>query len=122
MVLTSTIFSSMIAVSSILSFDIYKTYIDPKASDMRLVHVSYLAVVAHAIFVTGVSLGMNYGGANVIWRDYFWPILTFPGIIPLIFFTTRPGQMILPPGPPPPQFEPTNRNPASFDFSDLQKV
>lgn len=46
----------MIAVSSILSFDIYKTYINPKASDKRLVKVSHAAVVLHAIFIAGVSL------------------------------------------------------------------
>lgn len=56
MALTSTVSSSMIAVSSILSFDLYKTYINPKASDRRLVKISHLAVVAHAIFITGVSL------------------------------------------------------------------
>ncbi len=92
MALTSTVSSSMIAVSSILSFDIYKTYINPKASDKRLVKVSHLAVVAHAIFITGVSLAMNYGGANMTWLGYFRPILTCPGIIPLIFSLTWSGQ------------------------------
>lgn len=60
MALTSTVSSSMIAVSSILSFDLYKTYINPKASDRRLVKVSHLAVVAHAIFITGASLASKY--------------------------------------------------------------
>ncbi|CZR59473.1 probable urea transporter [Phialocephala subalpina] len=92
MALTSTVSSSMIAVSSILSFDIYKTYINPKASDRRLVKVSHLAVVVHAIFITGVSLAMNYGGANMTWIGYFRPILTCPGIIPLIFALTWSGQ------------------------------
>lgn len=92
MALTSTVSSSMIAVSSILSFDIYKTYINPKASDRRLVKVSHLAVVAHAIFITCVSLAMNYGGANMTWIGYFRPILTCPGIIPLIFALTWSGQ------------------------------
>ena len=78
--------SSMIAVSSILSFDIYKSHINPNASDRRLVHFSHLAVVAHAILITGVLLGMNYGGANMILLGYFWPIFKCPGVIPLIFF------------------------------------
>ncbi|KAF7545222.1 hypothetical protein G7Z17_g9343 [Cylindrodendrum hubeiense] len=92
MALTSTISSSMIAVSSILSFDVYKTYINPKASDKRLVHVSHITVVIHGIFITGVSLALNYGGANMTWIGYFRPILSCPGIIPLALTLCWSGQ------------------------------
>ncbi|KAK1445727.1 urea active transporter [Colletotrichum melonis] len=83
MALTSTVSSSMIAVSSILSFDVYKTYLNPKASDKKLVHVSHLTVVFHAVFITAISLALNYGGADMTWIGYFRPILSCPGIIPL---------------------------------------
>ncbi|KAL6872725.1 hypothetical protein J3F83DRAFT_771978 [Trichoderma novae-zelandiae] len=83
MALTSTVSSSMIAVSSIISFDLYKTYINPKASDKRLMKVSHLAIVFHTIFITGISLALNYGGADMTWIGYFRPILSCPGIIPL---------------------------------------
>ncbi|RAH47982.1 sodium:solute symporter family protein [Aspergillus brunneoviolaceus CBS 621.78] len=83
MALTSTVSSSMIAVSSILSFDMYKTYINPTAGDRRLLQVSHIAVVFHAIFITGISIALNYGGANMTWIGYFRPILSCPGIIPL---------------------------------------
>ena len=83
MALTSTVSSSMIAVSSILSFDIYKTYINPKATDKKLLRVSHIAVVFHAIFITAISLVLNYGGADMTWIGYFRPILSCPGIIPL---------------------------------------
>ncbi|PYH40865.1 sodium:solute symporter family protein [Aspergillus saccharolyticus JOP 1030-1] len=83
MALTSTVSSSMIAVSSIISFDMYKTYINPTAGDRRLLHVSHLAVVFHTIFITGISIALNYGGANMTWIGYFRPILSCPGIIPL---------------------------------------
>ena len=83
MALTSTISSSMIAVSSILSFDLYKTYANPRASDRRLLHVSHITVIFHACFITGISIAMNYGGANMTWIGYFRPTLACPGIIPL---------------------------------------
>ncbi|KAK7192299.1 urea active transporter [Paraphaeosphaeria sporulosa] len=83
MALTSTVSSSMIAVSSILSFDVYKTYLNPRASDKTLVHVSHLTVIFHGVFITGVALALNYGGANMTWIGYFRPILSCPGIIPL---------------------------------------
>ena len=92
MALTSTISSSMIAVSSILSFDLYKTYINPKVSDKRLVHISHLSVVAHAVFIVAIALALNYGGADMTWIGYFRPILSCPGIIPLIFTLCWSGQ------------------------------
>ncbi|KAI1500810.1 Sodium:solute symporter family-domain-containing protein [Biscogniauxia marginata] len=92
MALTSTISSSMIAVSSILSFDVYKTYINPKASDKKLVSVSHIAVVIHAVFITGISLALNYGGADMTWIGYFRPILSCPGIIPLALTLLWSGQ------------------------------
>lgn len=92
MALTSTVSSSMIAVSSILSFDLYKTYLNPKASDKRLVRVSHLAVCFHGIFISGFSLALNYGGANMNWLGYFIPILTCPGIMPLILTLSWSGQ------------------------------
>ncbi|KAJ5092362.1 Sodium/solute symporter [Penicillium alfredii] len=84
MALTSTVSSSMIAVSSILSYDLYKTYLNPKVSDKKLVHVSHLTVVIHGVFITGISIAMNYGGANMTWINYLRPVISCPGIIPLI--------------------------------------
>ena len=85
MAATSTVSSSMIAVSSIISFDIYRTYINPKATDKQVVNVSHLGVVFHGIFISGFALMLSYGGANISWVNYFSPILTCPGIFPLIF-------------------------------------
>ncbi|KAK8074468.1 Sodium:solute symporter family-domain-containing protein [Apiospora hydei] len=92
MALTSTISSSMIAVSSILSFDLYKTYLNPRATDKRLVHVSHLTVVIHGFVITAVSLGLNYGGANMTWIGYFRPVLSCPGIVPLALTLLWSGQ------------------------------
>lgn len=85
MALTSTISSSMIAVSSILSYDIYKTYFNQKVTDQQLVRVSHLTVVIHGVFITGISIALNYGGANMTWIGYLRPIISCPGIMPLIF-------------------------------------
>jgi hypothetical protein len=84
MALTSTVSSSMIAVSSILSYDIYKTYFNPKVTDKQLVRVSHLTVVIHGVFITGISIALNYGGANMTWIGYLRPIISCPGIIPMI--------------------------------------
>ena len=88
MAVTSTVSSSMIAVSSIISFDVYRTYINPKATDKQVVNISHLGVIFHGVFITGFALMLNYGGANISWVNYFSPILTCPGIFPLIFTLT----------------------------------
>jgi hypothetical protein len=85
MSLTSTLSSSMIGVSSIFSFDIYKTYLNPQATDKQVVHASHWGVVGHAVIVIGVTLGMNYGGANLTWVSYCMPVMTCPGIFPMMF-------------------------------------
>ncbi|KAJ5156321.1 hypothetical protein N7492_009124 [Penicillium capsulatum] len=84
MALTSTVSSSMIAVSSILSYDLYKTYLNPTVTDKKLVRVSHLTVIIHGVFITGISIAMNYGGANMTWINYLRPVISCPGIIPLI--------------------------------------
>jgi urea-proton symporter len=92
MALTSTVSSSMIAVSSILSFDVYKTYLNPVASDKRLVQVSHLTVVMHGIFITAVALALNYGGADMMWIAYFRPVIACPGTISLALTLLWSGQ------------------------------
>lgn len=83
MALTSTVSSSMIAVSSILSFDVYKTYLNPRATDKKLVKVSHLTVIMHGVFMSGIAIALNYGGANMTWLGYLRPVVSCPGIIPL---------------------------------------
>lgn len=84
MAITSTVSSSMIAVSSILSYDLYKTYLNPQVTDKKLVKVSHLTVIIHGVFITGISIALNYGGANMTWINYLRPVISCPGIIPLI--------------------------------------
>ncbi|THW01858.1 hypothetical protein D6D25_08648 [Aureobasidium pullulans] len=47
MAITSTVSSSVIAVSSIISLDFYRAYINPKASDRKVLQVSHIGVVGH---------------------------------------------------------------------------
>jgi hypothetical protein len=84
MAITSTVSSSMIAVSSIISLDGYRTYINPKASDRKTLKVSHLGVVFHGIFMAGFAIMLQYAGATNLWATYFRPVMACPGIIPLI--------------------------------------
>lgn len=84
MAITSTVSSSMIAVSSIISLDFFRGYINPRASDRRMMQVSHWAVVGYGIFMSGFAIMLEYAGATNNWSTYFRPIIACPGILPLI--------------------------------------
>lgn len=92
MAITSTISSSVIAVSSIISLDIYRTYINPTASDRKTLQVSHLGVICHGAFMAGFALMLNYAGATNNWSTYFRPIIACPGIFPLMLTILWSGQ------------------------------
>jgi len=84
MAITSTVSSSMIAVSSIISLDFFRTYVDPRASDRKTLQVSHWGVVFHGCFMAGFAIMLEYAGATNNWSTYFRPIVACPGILPMI--------------------------------------
>lgn len=92
MAITSTVSSSMIAVSSIISLDFYRTYINPKASDKKTLQVSHIGVIFHGAFMAGFALMLNYAGATNNWSTYFRPIIACPGIFPMMLTILWSGQ------------------------------
>lgn len=84
MAITSTVSSSMIAVSSIISLDLFRTYINPHASDRKTLQVSHWGVVFHGTFMAGFAIMLEYAGATNNWSTYFRPIIACPGILPMI--------------------------------------
>lgn len=64
--ITSTVSSSLIAVSSIVSFDFYKTYLHRNATDRQILTVSHAGVVGYGVVIVGWTLAMNYAGEREI--------------------------------------------------------
>lgn len=81
---TSTVSAQMIAVSSIISFDIFKTYIKPSAKNKELIRISHGGVVFFGLFSAGFSVMLHYVGVDMTWMAYFYPMIICPGVIPLI--------------------------------------
>ncbi|CAD0106578.1 unnamed protein product [Aureobasidium uvarum] len=84
MAITSTVSSSVIAVSSIISLDFYRSYINPKASDRKVLKVSHYGVVGHGCFMAGFAIMLQHAGATNNWSTYSRPIVACPGIFPLM--------------------------------------
>ncbi|CUM65890.1 uncharacterized protein PRCAT00003540001 [Priceomyces carsonii] len=89
---TSTVSAQMISVSSIISFDIYRKYFKPHATDKQLINVSHAGVVFFGLFSAGFSVMLHYVGVDMTWLGYFYSMLICPGVIPMILLITWDGQ------------------------------
>src|SRR3954462_2957524 len=62
MAVTSATSSELIATSSIFTYDLYRTYVNPEASGKRLIYMSHILVIAYALFISTFSVGLWYAG------------------------------------------------------------
>lgn len=85
MAVTSTISAQVISVSSIVSFDIYRQYINPNATDKDAIRWSHIGVVGFGIFAAAFSTALHYGNVDLGWTLYMLGVLTCPGILPTVF-------------------------------------
>lgn len=85
---TSTVSSQMISVSSIISYDIYRKYINPQAQNKHMIRISHFGVVFFGLFSAGFALMLHYVGVDMTWMGYFMSMAICPGVIPLIFTIT----------------------------------
>ncbi|SNX88022.1 probable DUR3 - Urea permease [Melanopsichium pennsylvanicum] len=83
MAVTSTTSAQLIAVSSIVSSDVYHTYINPKASDKSVIRVSRAACIGFAIFASAFSTMLFYVGISLTWTLYFLGLITCPAMVSL---------------------------------------
>ena len=89
---TSTVSAQMVSVSSIVSFDIYKRYMNPNAQNKSMIKVSHVTCVVFGFGIAGFSVMLHYVGVRMTWFGYFTPMMICPGILPLIFTVTWNGQ------------------------------
>ncbi|KAF2398136.1 hypothetical protein EJ06DRAFT_583948 [Trichodelitschia bisporula] len=92
MAVTSTLSAQVIAVSSILSFDVYRAYFNRHATDMEVIRWSHYGVVGFALFAAAFSTALHYGGVDLGWTLYMLGVLTCPGIFPTTFLIMWRGQ------------------------------
>ncbi|GAQ46261.1 hypothetical protein AtubIFM57143_000795 [Aspergillus tubingensis] len=85
MAVTSTLSAQVIAVSSILSFDVYREYINKAASDRDIIRASHFGVIFFAAFSAGFSTMLHYVGIDLGWTLYMLGVVTCPGIFPMTF-------------------------------------
>lgn len=67
MAVTSSTSAELIAVSSLLTFDVYKTYIKPDSTSTKLVQISHYGIVLYALVLAAFCCILNAVGLNLTW-------------------------------------------------------
>lgn len=86
MAVTSTLSAQVIAVSSIISFDIYRRYINRRARDVDVIRWSHFGVVFFGIFSAAFSTALHYGGVDLGWTLYMLGTLPVLFLLPFMVF------------------------------------
>lgn len=82
MAVTSAMSAELIAVSSIWTYDIYKTYINPDASGRRLIYMSHTSCVVYAICMAAFSTGLHYAGISMGYLYLLMGVIISGAVLP----------------------------------------
>lgn len=82
MAVTSAMSAELIAVSTIYTYDIYRTYINPKASGKRLMFMSHGSVIVFAYLMAGFSIGLYYAGISMSYLYELMGVIIGGAVLP----------------------------------------
>ncbi|KAL1304291.1 hypothetical protein AAFC00_000696 [Neodothiora populina] len=82
MAVTSAMSAELIAVSSIWTYDIYQTYINPTASGKRLIYMSHASCIVYALVMAGFSTGLYYAGISMGYLYLMMGVIISGAVIP----------------------------------------
>ncbi|KAI9696008.1 MAG: hypothetical protein M1836_005839 [Candelina mexicana] len=92
MAVTSCASAELIAVSSILTFDIFKTYIKPAASPEQLILVSHVMICGWGLTIAVFACIWNSIGIDLGWLFFVMGLLIGGAVFPAAFAITWKGQ------------------------------
>ncbi|KAJ8112676.1 hypothetical protein ONZ43_g5339 [Nemania bipapillata] len=89
---TSATSSELIAVSSIFTYDLYRTYFNPTASGKRLIYTSHVIVCVFALFISAFSVGLYYAGISLGYLYLLMGCIISSAVIPSALTLVWSGQ------------------------------
>jgi Na+/proline symporter len=92
MAVTSSSSSELIAVSSILTFDVYKVYIKPSATSKDLIFVSHVMIGVFGVVMAVFACIWNAIGISLGWLFLVMGLLIGGAVFPAAFTVTWKGQ------------------------------
>lgn len=88
MAIVSTGSAESIAISSLISYDIYRQYINPEATGDQILKVSRYVIVGFGLFMGAFSIALFEMGLNLGWVYLFMGIVIGSAVMPLWFMMT----------------------------------
>ncbi|CAF1522980.1 unnamed protein product [Adineta ricciae] len=82
MACTSAMSAQLISVSSIVTYDIYRTYMNKAASGKKLIYVSHVSVVIFGLVMSAASIGLYYIDINMGYLYSMMGIIISSAVIP----------------------------------------
>ncbi|CAM9958423.1 unnamed protein product [Choristocarpus tenellus] len=83
MAVTSTGSAELIAVSSLISYDVYRAYINPAATGAQILKVSRITIFFFGAFMGVLSIVLNEIGLNLGWVYLFMGVVIGSAVIPV---------------------------------------
>ncbi|KZV66163.1 hypothetical protein PENSPDRAFT_637286 [Peniophora sp. CONT] len=83
MAVTSSSSAEYIALSSVLTYDVYKPYLNPTASDKQLLWMGHMFVIGFALVSSSFAVGLYYAELNMAWVLEFLGVVIGPAVIPI---------------------------------------
>ncbi|KAJ7910497.1 urea transporter [Mycena leptocephala] len=85
---TSATSAELIAVSSLLTYDVYKKYINPEATEAQILRMSHLMVAFYALVIGLAGLIFFYIGVSMGWLYTFMGVILGSGVAPIALCIT----------------------------------
>jgi len=77
--------SELIAVSSLCTYDIYRTYINPNASGKKILQVSRGIILGFGCFMGVLAVILNKAGVSLGWMYLAMGVIVGSAVIPIAF-------------------------------------
>ncbi|KAK4133602.1 Na+/solute symporter [Trichocladium antarcticum] len=92
MAVTSATSSQLIAVSTIFTYDLYRTYFNPEASGKRLIYMSHTIVIGYGLFIATFSVGLWYAGISMGYLYLMMGVIISSAVLPATLTLIWSGQ------------------------------
>ncbi|GBE87236.1 Urea active transporter [Sparassis crispa] len=88
MAVTSAVSAELIGVSSLFTYDLYRTYYRPRATSAEIVRVSHYFICVWAIWAGAWATILNAANINLGWLFYVQGVVLSPAVIPIALTVT----------------------------------
>lgn len=85
MAVTSAGSSELIAVSSLCTYDVYRTYINPSATGKQILRVSRIVVLLFGCFMGVLAVVLNKAGVSLGWMYLAMGVIIGSAVMPIAF-------------------------------------